>query len=266
MALFHGFIYDVILLFFIVFIHELGHACTAKAFGWRVRKIEILPFGGVASVDEHGNRPMKEEFLVVVAGPMMNVIMILFALGCSYLGYWQESFALQFIEYNLIIFLFNLLPIWPLDGGKMLQLGLSMVLPFRKAIRYSLLVSGVCFFVYLIIIALFFTYYFYLWIVGGFLLISQWLEWKQAHYQFMRFLIDRKQSQEAVEALEVLGITGTTNQLVYDLVLQMFRHKLHYFCILNERGEMEYVIHEHELLHQYFEEKKAYCTVGHTFG
>lgn len=132
MALIQGFIYEVLLLFVIVLIHELGHACTARSFGWRVRKIELLPFGGVAEMDEYGNRPIKEEALVILAGPLMNLIMIGMAFFSLYAGYWSEAFAYQFLEYNLLILLFNLLPIWPLDGGKLMQLFLCLTFPYKK--------------------------------------------------------------------------------------------------------------------------------------
>ncbi|WP_025027403.1 M50 family metallopeptidase [Caldalkalibacillus mannanilyticus] len=265
LALLHGFIYDVMLLFIIVIIHELGHACTAKAYGWRVRKIQLLPFGGVAEVDEHGNRSTKEEMLVIVAGPLMNLIMIFFGLICLFSGLWQESFAMQFIEYNMIIFLFNLLPILPLDGGKLVQIMLCTLFPFRKAIRHSLLVSGVCFFMYLVIIILFYPLYFYLWIVAIFLFISHILELKQSHFQFMRFILERY-SKNQNHDLEVVSIVAYPTEALHDLIVRMYRNKYHYFCIVDEKGNISYVISEQELLDQYFAENKAYCTVSNAFG
>ena len=61
---------------FIVFIHELGHALAASFFSWRIKRISLLPFGGVAEMDEHGNRPLKEEAIVTLAGPLQHVWMM----------------------------------------------------------------------------------------------------------------------------------------------------------------------------------------------
>lgn len=150
-AFWNGFIYEVLLLFAIVLIHELGHAITAHSLGWRLKKIELLPFGGVAEVDEHGNRPLKEEALVILAGPLMNVFMLGWAFLCLHYQWWDQSFAFMMIDYNLIILLFNLLPIWPLDGGKLMQVLLSVIFPYRKAIRFSFYISVIIFLCYLVI-------------------------------------------------------------------------------------------------------------------
>jgi stage IV sporulation protein FB len=267
LALFHGFLYDVILLFVIVIIHELGHACTALSYGWRVRRIELLPFGGVAEMDEHGNRPIKEEALVIIAGPLMNVIMIGMTYFCLYTGLWSTAFAYQFLEYNLMILLFNLIPIWPLDGGKALQLLLCLSLPYKKAIKTSLLLSSICFLIYVFAIISFFPYYFSLWIVALFLLISQWLELKQTHFQYMRFLIDRHQNRvKKKKEVEVVSLVIQPNQLVKEALELMFRHKSHYFCLINKKGELQHVISEQELLEVYFTNKNAYRAVNDVFG
>lgn len=267
LALIHGFLYDLLLLFVIVVIHELGHACTAISFGWRVRRIELLPFGGAAEIDEHGNRPIKEEALVILAGPLMNLIMIGITYFCLYTGLWSTSFSYQFLEYNLLIVLFNLLPIWPLDGGKLMQLLLCLAFPYKKAIRTSLLLSIICFIIYVFAIIIVFPYYFSLWIVAFFLLISQWLELKQTHFQYMRFLIERHQdkSRRKQEA-EVISLVIKPNQLIKEVLELMFRHKSHYFCLVNKRGELQHVISEKELLEIYFTPKNAYRAVNDVFG
>lgn len=267
MAFIHGFIYDVLLLFFIVLIHELGHASTARSYGWRVRKIELLPFGGVAEMDEHGNRPIREEALVIMAGPLMNLIMIGVALLSLYTGFWSEAFTYQFLEYNLLILLFNLLPIWPLDGGKLMQLLLCLVFPYKKAIRYSLFLSGICFFVYVLAIIFFFLYYFSLWIVAIFLLISQWMEFRQSHFQYMRFLMERHRDRMRKKGeADVISLVIQPDHLIKEALERMFRHKSHYFCLVSTQGELKNVISEHELLEVYFTPKNAYRAVNDVFG
>lgn len=65
---------DLSIILSIVFIHELGHFLMARHFKWRIRGIMLWVFGGVLDTDEHGNRSIKEEALVTVAGPFQHVI------------------------------------------------------------------------------------------------------------------------------------------------------------------------------------------------
>ncbi|WP_307339984.1 M50 family metallopeptidase [Caldalkalibacillus uzonensis] len=267
-AVLHGFIYELLLLFIIVIIHELGHVCTALSLGWRVKKVELLPFGGVAEVEEHGNKAPREEGWVIIAGPLMNVIMVAVALFCLQWGWWSPSFSYQFIEYNLIILIFNLLPIWPLDGGKLLQLGLSLYVPYKKAIQHSLLVSGGCFVFYVLVVLIFFPSYFSLWVMAVFLFISQWMEWKQVPYQFMRFLLERQKqhhNREVFKDRDILSVTLFPQHSIKEALEQMFRHKHHYFCVITPAGKVDQVITEQELLHCFFNGCGGNRTVGEIF-
>lgn len=258
------------MLFSIVLIHELGHACVAKSFGWRVNKIELLPFGGVAEVDEHGNRSIKEETLVVIAGPAMNVIMVGFAFLFLKAGLVQESILYLFIEYNVIIFVFNLFPILPLDGGKLMQILWSLHIPYKKAIHYSLFVSSSFLVVYLILLVMYYPFYFSLWVIAIFLCVAQWLQMKQAHYQFLRFLMERyrwhEESLALLEHQDVISICVSMKHKVKDAIEEMIRHKCHYFYLISPQGSITHVISEYELLHAYFHNRHAYRTLDDLFG
>ena len=61
---------ELLLMFLVVLCHELGHAFAAQLFGWRIKSVTLLPFGGELDTDEHGNRPWKEELIVLAAGPL----------------------------------------------------------------------------------------------------------------------------------------------------------------------------------------------------
>lgn len=183
--------YELLTLFFIILTHELGHALTAHYFSWRIKKVLLLPFGGVAEMDEHGNRPLMEEFYVTIAGPFQHVILMVITFLLFESNIISPSFFTMFTQFNVMILIFNLLPIWPLDGGKLLQLALSTRLPFLIAYRLCLL----CSFVFLIglhvIVLLFAPTQLSIWIVLIYLYFSLWFDWKQVRYVFMRFLLER---------------------------------------------------------------------------
>lgn len=279
-AFLYGFIYEISLLFAIVLIHESGHAAMAYSFGWRIKRIQLLPFGGVAEVEEHGNKPYQEEALVVLAGPLMNAIMIGVSWLLLKLNVWELAFVIQFIEYNLIILVFNLLPIWPLDGGKLVQLALSLMFPYKRAIRYSLISSTFFLVLYLGVVSAFFYTYFYLWSVAVFLIVSLYLEARQSPYQYMRFLMSRYELDNDKLSLKHRPKKGKLRKPLYNIHTRvispeetvkqildgLYRQKVHYFCVLNRNGSLLYMFEEGELLHYYFERKWIHRAVGDIIG
>lgn len=257
MAVMTGFFYDLILLVTIVLIHELGHYVMASLFNWRVRRIVLLPFGGVAEVDEHGNRPFKEEILVVLFGPFQHVWMIALGFGLAYLDIWSSLFFEKFLAYNLMILIFNLLPIWPLDGGKLLFLLFAYFRPFKSA---HLLVIA-CSFLLLIGFAFFSVIYFDIYlnttIIFLFLLYSLYVEYRHHYYVFLRFLLERLELKPRIQRQKLLSVhlNDTLEQ-----VMKRFHKGVTHTIVVNQMRKAE-----HELLETYFINKKIKATVRQLF-
>lgn len=93
---------------------------------------------GVAVIEDHGRLTAGREMGIAVAGPLQNGIMILLALALKQAEYGSSAYLDYFIGANAMIALFNLLPVLPLDGGKILQAALSLLLPYY----YTLLWIG----------------------------------------------------------------------------------------------------------------------------
>jgi Zn-dependent protease len=108
-------------LFLCVLLHEYGHALTARRFGIGTRRITLLPFGGVALLEAMPGRP-REEILIAIAGPLVNIVI---AAGVAlWLGAGLPSgrgFAEVMLQANLLLAAFNLLPAFPMDGGRVLR-------------------------------------------------------------------------------------------------------------------------------------------------
>lgn len=130
-----------LLLFGCVLLHELGHSLMARRFGIHTRSIMLLPIGGVAALDSLPRRP-SHELLVAVAGPMVNVVIaglifILFDWPENVIlsdGSWDMTSLVGMLFYvNVVMVLFNLIPAFPMDGGRMLRAFLAMKVSYLRA-------------------------------------------------------------------------------------------------------------------------------------
>lgn len=141
---------DLLLLFACVLLHELGHALMARRFGVNTREIVLTGIGGIAKLERMPERP-AEEMLVALAGPAVNVV-IATVIGAFLLQrhetfetitrYALDGHALEFLFYvNVVMFLFNLVPAFPMDGGRVLRALLAMAMPYTRATRYASLVG-----------------------------------------------------------------------------------------------------------------------------
>lgn len=142
----------VLAIFACVTLHEYGHALAARMYGVKTRDITLLPIGGVARLEGIPESPIQE-FVIAVAGPLVNVviavvlfpIVILSMSGSSGdLEHWMlSSFSLRLLFANVVLVLFNLLPAFPMDGGRVLRALLASFLPYDHATRVATRIGGV---------------------------------------------------------------------------------------------------------------------------
>lgn len=132
----------MVLLFLCVLLHEFGHIFTARAFGVTTPYVTLLPIGGVAQLERIPEEPW-EEFLIAIAGPLVNVVialLLVFVAG----AHWQpgtaaavDSTQIAMIDrlaaVNIFLAVFNLIPAFPMDGGRVLRAGLASKLGYVRA-------------------------------------------------------------------------------------------------------------------------------------
>ena len=133
-------------LFLGVLVHELAHSLVAKAKGIKMQSITLLMFGGVAQMDEGVPDP-KVELPMALAGPVMSLVFGLFCCGLVYITPAMAADAptqgvLVFIfgylgVLNIILFAFNLIPAFPMDGGRVLRAVLAIRMPLDRATRIA---------------------------------------------------------------------------------------------------------------------------------
>ena len=175
-SVFTGNFKNFILFSTIIIVHEFGHFFMALFLKWRVEKILLLPFGGVTIFNEDLNRPMIEEFLILICGPLLQIFFTFFFKNDDVL-----------ISYSNNLLLFNLLPIYPLDGSKILNLFFNIFFGFKKSHLLSI------YFSFIVILLVFVRYDFSLMLVLVllFILFKVLDEFNNHRNIFNRFLLER---------------------------------------------------------------------------
>lgn len=144
----------MVLLFACVVLHELGHSIVAQAFDIPVKQIVLLPIGGVAVLERNPDKPLHE-LLIAAAGPAVNVVigaLLFVALGArgdlaaldsrglvagTAPAPGLDTLLLWLLEANVTLVLFNLIPAFPLDGGRILRAIAAMFTSYPKATRFA---------------------------------------------------------------------------------------------------------------------------------
>ncbi len=139
------------LLFFCVLLHEFGHVFAARYFGVKTPDITLWPFGGIASLERIPEKPIQE-FVVAIAGPLVNVAIA--GVLIAYLGTTNidvqaltkiedpaTSMIVKLAGANIFLVLFNLIPAFPMDGGRVLRALLATRYSFGRATELAAMVG-----------------------------------------------------------------------------------------------------------------------------
>jgi Zn-dependent protease len=257
-------------LFVCVLLHEYGHALAARRYGVKTQDIVLMPIGGVARLEKMPDKPMQE-FVVAIAGPMVNVVIAILLM----LGIWlltdpayielmanlvisaeegneiiEETgiqipqtlqFAINLAILNIVLVIFNMIPAFPMDGGRVFRALLSMKTGRPKATRIASMVGQV---------------------IAG--LIIFYGIWTNAFMTIVLglFVIYGARSENAMVQLEDLLSRYTTRDLVRTqftrinandwmmTAIELFRHGLErHFLVFDMDGNLVGVLEEESILH-----------------
>lgn len=258
---------EILTLFAVVLIHELGHVFAAKSYGWSIQEMQILPFGGVANMKQNSDS-ILEEFIVAIAGPLQNLMMIIVGIGFQRINLWSIEWTTFFIQANTILLVLNIIPITPLDGNKILRSILYMFFPYRIVLKYSIFISIVL------------TMFFLIWasgflleskmningiVIGIFFAITIFKDIKELPYVFWQFLLCKAgtKSKRNVSAVQII----IPNDLLIISALRLLRKgKPHIFYVLNSNGEIIHVFSQEKILNCIYTKQDLYKPISSLLG
>lgn len=122
-----------------VLLHELGHSLAARQFGINTDSIVLLPIGGIASLERMPTNPFQELW-IAIAGPLVNVVIatsLLIGLWFASIDPMSTPWLLTLIATNVMLVVFNMLPAFPMDGGRVLRAILAMNMPYVNATQIA---------------------------------------------------------------------------------------------------------------------------------
>lgn len=132
----------ILLLFVFVVMHEFGHALAARKYGIETKDITLLPIGGVARLEKMPEKPLQELW-VAIAGPLVNLVLAVILFGLVFfttgfsnidlLSLNNGNLITRLAIVNLSLFIFNLIPAFPMDGGRIVRALLAMRLEYTRA-------------------------------------------------------------------------------------------------------------------------------------
>lgn len=184
-------------MFVCVVLHEFGHALTAKRFGVKTADIILLPIGGVARLVNLPDKP-KHELWIAIMGPVVNLIIAIIIFITLYIMHGSDlvylvqqeldlhmnlsQFLILILQANIILMIFNLIPAFPMDGGRVLRAFIAMYSNRLIATKWASRIGQICCIIFIIVGI--FTNAWTLAFIGVFIFLGASQEYNQVQHEF----------------------------------------------------------------------------------
>ena len=221
----------IILVFSAVIWHELAHALMAAGLGYKVKQVELLPFGATARIERLADAGAESEIMIAAAGPLASMVLAaLCYMGLDRSSSWQDV-LIFYGQVNVLLAAFNLLPALPLDGGRILRAILSRRRSYREATIIVVNISKVI----AILLMAGATAEYYLAksinltviIAALFLIVTSRAETNLAEFRGMRILARKKAELAGLSVMPTSHVTATSNAVISE-VIRMFGPEQYY--------------------------------------
>lgn len=237
--------------FGVVLLHEFAHAFAAKKLGVPVADVELLPFGGVTRVGGDMAVNPRSEILIASAGPAGNLALFLAGLAFKNYGIWDHSLGPFFLQCNILIAAFNILPALPLDGGRVYRAVLAGKIGVRSATYRAAGLGQVLAFVIILAgaagLALGWAGLDIL-ITGLFLFYAATRERQAAPFLFMRHLMQKKEDLIREGVLTGVVLVAREATSLGEVARHLVPQRFHFVAVYSESMEFRGMLSEDRIV------------------
>lgn len=244
-----GYLQEMLMMFLFVTLHELSHVITAVMFKYRIEKIELFPFGGVAKIDNLNGTHIFSEIMISVAGPFSNIMT-----ATILLIFYEAGVNIPYYRYimnvNIALALFNLMPGLPLDGGRIVRAVLSYYIGFKKATHTAVILGKIVSVILLIIGIAAYAYgdiNLSLLLIPFFIFISTNKEEDALIYTVLKDSINKGRYIKNKGAMESLEICAYEEIKARDVIRQFDVNRYHIIIVINSKMEIRSVLTENQI-------------------
>lgn len=240
---FYGYLAETLILFGLVFAHEIFHMLVARAHGLEVGDVELFPFGGVARIEDVLELDPQVESNVALAGPLFNFALAALAViaYANVPSLQQNETFLFFIRCNLVLGFFNLLPALPLDGGRVLRARLAGTMGFQQATELAIRISHLMAFILLAIaVYLFLHEHFHITLFAAsfFLFYAASKERTVAMYTFIRSLGRKKKMFVEQGVMPLVTLMALEDAPLKEVLRRFAMKKYHRIVVVSRDGKV----------------------------
>lgn len=221
----HG--YDFLAYTVAVVIHEMGHSAAAEKFGYALNEIRLMPYGAEIEGNLDGVKP-SDEIKIAVMGPITNIMVAIIFTAIWWLIPSSYFFTQTFVYANIINALFNFMPVFPLDGGRIMFCLLSKKMPQFKAlkiIKITGLVLG-CALIVSFVVSIFFEINLSFCILGIFVFLCALVGEKKESY--VRIYNRTYRTQNIKKGLEIKEIAVSVDMPI-GKIIKLFSSSYYYY-------------------------------------
>ena len=227
-------------------LHEIGHAVVAKKLGYKLDQISLLPFGAELSL-KNDDFSSSDEIKIAIAGPLVNLFLIIFFVAVWWIFPITYYYTDTFVFTNFITLLFNLLPVFPLDGGRVLRAIVSRKCEIKKTEKIVSVVAISLSFMFFIVflISLFFHPLYSMAVASIFLLTGSFNFNKNAVYK--RILHSKDYESNFKKGCNVNIVAVSEMMPLFKLVKFLNSQTYTIFVVYDQNNKLKRVIMEKNL-------------------
>ncbi|GAA0177345.1 M50 family metallopeptidase [Clostridium sediminicola] len=244
-----GFKGNITVSLFFVILHEMVHYLVAKKYGFSGFYLEIKPIGTILNLKDLNDADPREDFIISISGPIFNICcgLVFFIINFFY----KSELIYICFSTNIALGLFNLLPAFPLDGGRIFRDILAQKTLYKRANRITVKISmlfGILVIFIFSFLMLFGSYNFSICVIGIFIIYASYKEKERIVYIIMADVIRKKTKFSEKGFIENKSISIHFKKDLLKAMSILDKNKYNIFYVLNEEMKLLDIIYEEELI------------------